>query len=55
MNKKEKEKYVLIWNKEVSKQQTKEFWEAWSKLTNIPLKIVFGPKYCLLHAWLESF
>lgn len=50
---KKKEKYITV--KYNSKAQTKEFWEAWSKLTNIPLSFITGPKYCLLHEWLESF
>ncbi|KKN58889.1 hypothetical protein LCGC14_0547960 [marine sediment metagenome] len=50
---KKKDKYIIMkWN---SKAQTKEFWKEWSKLTRIPLKFIRGPKYSLLHAWLESF
>lgn len=49
------QKYVLKFNKEISKEQTKAFWESWSKLTGIPLKVAFGPKYSLLHEWLDSF
>lgn len=47
--------YCIVVDGKMSKAQTKEFWESWSKLTRIPLKLVFGPKYCLLHAWLDSF